>query len=506
MNSEMQPSISTPVSRFAISLRDVTRQRLAGVDCRELKAGNSKATHRVCIAVPASYTEKPKRRYPLIVLLNACDIFGSVVEMSRLMAQTREIEECIVVCLETPTKTADDVHRHGEFIVGQLLPWCREQYRVAPGPAALFSGHADIARVLVRSLSADVLQPLPGVSDMLDKDDLVLMLVSGLRRHLGTGHQYGSELLPLSNPLLSKALGVLRPLFGKLHSMATEAPTNNGQHVIHAQQMKRDFEVFAVLPESAAMNPSRRYPTLLVLDANIELSTVAEAAAQLARRAEIEEIMVIGIGIPRAEGAIEFGFRRFEEFAPPPDGYRFDDRLGRIFRSLFATRGKDARQCVGKASQLHAFLVDELLPTLAQQLPLDENKLGILGHSAGGTFVAYTLGQERSPFRNYAIISPGVAMSGSWLMQEPQAARPLASSAHQAFFAVGGDEKTNRFCQIAGIPDTEALASQVSKRQPRLKFRFQCFDGETHSTIYPRAVMEALRALHDAVPARESQA
>ena len=506
MNSEMQPSISTPVSRFAISLRDVTRQRLAGVDCHELKASNSKATHQVCIAVPASYAEKPKRRYPLILLINACDIFGSAVEMCRLMAQTREIEECIVVSLETPIKTADDIQRHGEFIAGQLLPSCREQYRVAPGPAALFSAHADTIRLLVGSFSADVLQPLPGVSDMLDKVDLVPTLVSGLRRHLGTGHQYGSELLPLSNPLLSKALGVLRPLFGKLQSVATDASRNNSQHVIRAQQMKRDFEIFAVLPESAAANPSRRYPTLLVLDANIELSTVAEAAARMARRGEIEEIMVIGLGIPRAEGAIEFGFRRFEEFAPPPDGYRFDDRLGRIFRALFATRGKDARECVGKASQLHGFLVDELLPTLTQQLPLDENKLSILGHSAGGTFVAYTLCQERSPFRNYAIISPGVGMSGSWLMQEPQASRPLAGAARQAFFAVGGDEKTNRFCQIAGIPDTEALFSQVGKQKPGLKVRFQCFDGETHSTIYPRAVTEALRALHDAVPDRKSHA
>ena len=494
MNSEIKTSMST--SRFSISLRDATCLRLAGIDCHELKASNDHVMHRVFVAVPISYVEKPKRHYPLVVLLNACDIFGSAVEMSRLMAQTREIEECIVVSFETPIVTADDVQRHGAFIAEQLLPWCRDKYRVTPGSAALFSGSVGTVEAIMRNIGAAMLQPLLGVGDALNEAHLVPMLVSGLRRHLGTGHEYGSEIVPLSNPFLSKTIGALRPFISTLRSMTAKAPENLSEYGIRSQQMKRDFEVFAVLPASASENPSRRYPTLLVLDANIELSTVAEAAARMARRGEIEEIMVIGIGIPRSEGAVEFGFRRFEEFAPPPDGYHFDDRLGRIFRALFATHGQDARQCVGKASQLHSFLLGELLPTLTQQLPVDENNLDILGHSAGGTFVAYTLRQERSPFRNYAIISPGVGMSGSWLMREPHASQPLSKSASQAFFAVGGDEQTNRFCQIAGIPETESLSLQLRKQHPEMKINFQCFDGETHSTIYPNAIAEALRSFY----------
>lgn len=491
------------VSPFSISLRDVTLRRLSGVDCHELKSTNDVAIHRVCAAVPASYDAKTRRRYPLVVLVNACSVFGSAVEMSRLMAQTREIHECIVVSLETPIESNNDVQRHWGFIEKRLLPWCREYYRVVPGPVAVYSGLKGIADALARSTGANALRPLPGVSDLLNDADPVSALVSGLRRHLGTGHRYGSELAVLSKPFVSKAFCALQPLFGKLSSKSIEASRDGGQHVMRAQNMERDFEVFAALPESAASNPSRRYPTLLVLDANIELSTAAEAAARLARRGEIEEVMVIGIGVPRNEGPVEFGFRRFEEFSPPPDGYRFDDRLGRVFRALFATRGKDARQCVGKASQLYGFLVDELLPRLVRELPVDESNLGILGHSAGGAFVGYVLCQEQSPFRDYISISPGVGMSGSWLIREPQALQPLATGARQTFFCVGGDEMTNRFCEMAGIPDTEALSRQVQQRQRGLKVQFKCFDGETHSTVYAPAVTDALRSLYGADLSRD---
>lgn len=491
-------------SPFSISLQDVTRKRLSGVHSHELLLINGEASHSVCVAVPASYEVKTRRRYPLLVLLDACDLFGSATEMSRLMAQTREIDECIVVCLETPLASGKEAPLQGELIVERLLSWCRENYRASPGPAAVFTGLTRASEALVGRVGAGVLNPLPGVSERSNDADPVPTLVDGLRRHLGTGHQYGSEMVVLGSPVLSKALCALQPLIGRLRPKTSSAP-DGGPHVMHAQKMGRDFEVFAVLPASAAANPSRRYPALLVLDANIELSTAAEVAARMARRGEIEEIMVIGVGIPRTEGLIEFGFRRFEEFSPPPDGYRFDDRLGRVFLSLFATRGQDARQCVGKASQLHDFLVDELLPTLVHQLPIDESNLGILGHSAGGAFVGYALSQERSPFRNYVSISPGVGMSGSWLMREPQASRPLATPARQAFFSVGSDEKTNLFCQIAGIPATEALAHQVQTQQPELKVSFRCFDGETHSTIYPSSITEALRLFYVAAPPRERQ-
>lgn len=496
MSSEIGFSVPMLVHDFSIGLRDVTVRRIPGVECHQLAMASGDGGVGVCVAVPALYAKNKRRRYPLIVLLNASHFFGSAVEMSRLMAETKEVRDCILLCLEMPVEDDGDLRRLGGFISSQLLSWCRQTYRVAAGPAMVFSGRAGVAEALVRSTGTGALEPLPVVDKTCTEANLVPALVSGLRRHLGTGHAYGSELTPLSHPMISGAISALRPLFGRLRSWPASASGAEDRHVSHAKGMGRDFEVFAVMPASAVSSPSRRYPALLVLDANIELSTVAEAAAGMARSGEIEEIMVIGLGIPRREGQAEYGFRRFEEFSPPPDGYGFDDRLGRVFRALFALRGDDARQCVGKAAQLHGFLVDELLPRLVRDLPIDEKNLGILGHSAGGTFVGYTLLQERSPFQHYASISPGIGMSGSWLMREPQASGPMAKAARRVFLCLGGDEKDNFFNQIAGIPDTEAFARQVRQEQPQLDVEFRCFDGETHSTIYAPAMLQALRSFY----------
>jgi predicted alpha/beta superfamily hydrolase len=203
----------------------------------------------------------------------------------------------------------------------------------------------------------------------------------------------------------------------------------------------------------------------------------------------LEETIVVGVGVPRAEGHLEFGLRRFEEFSPPADGYAFDDDLGRIFRSLFAVGGQDARKRLGLAPAFYGFLRDELVPQLLRQLPIDADSIGLLGHSAGGTFVGYALYQPDSPFRHYVGVSPGVGISGSWLMRCMDA-QTLSRRASTTHFSLGSAEKKNAFNRIAGIPDTRAWVEQLRTRG--LDVHYDCFDDETHSSVFPIAIHCAL--------------
>ena len=470
---------SEPATPFVLSLQEASRRRLADVH------GHVLTPYRLNVALPASYAAKRRRRYPLVLLFDACDIYGSAVEMNRLMAETREIRDCIVIGIESPGDTGVDAL--ARYVTGTLLPWCRAHYRVAAEPAAVFSAHVGRAAALAQICGESVLRTIGEQTRTAGAGGLVPALVQGLRDAFGTGHEYGREVTVMQQPVLMHALTALAPLLRHLRAKPShEAPPN--PHLLWSERLQRNFEVFAVLPTSAATQPQRRYPALFVLDANIEFATVSEIAARLAASGETEEIAVIGIGAPRAEGHMEFAFRRFEEFSPPAEGYDFGDALGRIFRSLFALRGQDARLRIGQAPGFHAFVTAELLPQLTAQLPLDPQRLGLLGHSAGGCFVGYALAQADSPFRDYAGVSPGIGISGSWLMR---CASTVSKQARQVFLCIGSEENTNLFNQIAGIPDTPDYAARL-QTQPGLQVHYHCFEGETHSSVYAVAATRAL--------------
>lgn len=472
MNSEIR-------SPFVLNLRDAARQRLADISSHVL------APWRLSVALPASYSGKSKQQYPLLLLFDACDLYGSAVEMSRLMSQTREIRDCIVVGIELPVDSSTE--SVARYITETLLPWCRSNYRTAQEPAAVFSAQPDRATALVHACGETVLRRIGPQTNAADPATLVPALVRGLFDTYATGHEYGSEVTVMQNSLLMRVMSGLMPLFRHLRAKhATETQPN--PHLLWSERLQRNFEIFTALPATAAAHPERRYPALVVLDANIEFSTVAEIAARLAAAGHTEEIAVIGIGVPRTEGVKEFGFRRFEEFSPPADGYDFNDPLGRIFRSLFAARGQDARLRIGQAPDFHAFIAQELLPLLQRQVPLDPERCDILGHSAGGTFVGYALAQADSPFRHYAGISPGIGISGSWLLRNKT---PTATRAQRVYLCIGSAEQSNLFNQIAGIPDTSAYAEKL-RADKRLQVQYRCLDGDTHSSVYAGAVTQAL--------------
>jgi predicted alpha/beta superfamily hydrolase len=532
---------SEPVLRYQLSLHEAATRRLTDVESLQI------GTRSVPVALPASYAKKTRQRYPLLLVLDSGDQLGSVIEMSRLMTQTSEVQASIVVGVAV---TASELIDAAEVArrVDEVIAACDARYRSEPGAAIVF-GHAAAGHCLLQWLAASlasvrrfiVADPdaLPAMSQasvasrqlvlcasangidgksldvvaaemstacaglsvsahtLDDADLLVGSLAHGLRQLTATGRQYGDEILAMRKPLMMRTMRLLSPLLGRLTAKPPLAVVDDTRYRLHSTKLSRDFEIFVSMPRSVLLDSTRRYPALVVLDANIEFSIAAETAARMAARGQIEELIVIGIGVPRAEGAVAFGFRRFEELSPPADGYDYGDDLGRIFRSLFSMRGQDARQRLGRAPDLLAFIVNEMLPQLSM-LPIATERMGLLGHSAGGTFAAYALSQATSPFKHYFAISPGIGISGSWLMKQPRSA---AVAGRSAVLSLGSEELANGFNNIAGIPDTEAYSQRL--REPgNMDVAFRCFDGETHSTIFPRALVHALATRYAAGASR----
>lgn len=548
MTSEMQPL-------FVLGA-DAAADRLANVERHAVEAGG--ALRELCVALPKSYEGSRRGRFPLLFVLDAEGLFGSAVEMSRLMSDTSENRECIVVGLPGlgGDGAAEAAGRLAAMIGGEILAWCREHYRVEEDEVALYgcnaaagvvlqallggvegigrfiAGEHDLARASAVLRRFRDLPAKPGAGRKLSitatgragevdwqefgkalskaaggaavslrwqpglgASTLAMpALLDGLRSLWGTGKNYGDNVVPMGKRAVSGLMELLSPVFRRLRRRPPTAFDPANRQLLRAEQMARNFEIFVSLPASYAPASLRRYPTLLVLDANIEFSTVAEAAARMAAAGEIAETLVIGIGTPRSEGPMEFAFRRFEEFSPPaPRGYAYGDDLGRVFRSLFAVRGQDARRRLGRAPEFFRFIVDELLPLLQRQLPVDAGDLGLLGHSAGGTFVGYALYRPDSPFRRYFAVSPGVGISDSWLLNHAQRG-DMTPRAGLAVLTLGSLERDNAFNRMAGIDRTEEWGLRLREQRPALDLRCECLEGETHSSVYPRAVALSLKA------------
>lgn len=482
---------SEPVSRFVISLHAAACERLPDVECITLSTGGSETVCQVAVGLPKSYAGKPRRRYPLVLVFDAATMAGSVIEMSRLMSDTGEIRECIVVAVHTPTGALAGVPGLSALFTEALLAELGRRYRIDESTIIAFAGGDGAAAPLLQA-AADRRLRIFGV-----QEHGITAFVDALRTALSTGREYGRGMPALRHGAWTPLLRLLSPLLRLKMRPPMQIPARDALHRLRSEALDRDFEIFVSLPRGSDRS-GVRHPALVVLDASIEFATVAEAARRLADAGLITPIAVIGVGVPRAEGHYGFAFRRFEEFSPPMDGYDCDDDLGRIFRALYATRGEDARQRLGRAADLLRFLSDEMLPALAH-LPIDFDALGLLGHSAGGTFVGYALHQPDSPFRDYIAVSPGIAISGDWLLRAAPQAEP-ARRAASVRLSIGSEEKINAFNLIAGIPLTRAYADLLRARG--LRVHYSCYDGETHSSIYPRAVEDALLAIHASADAR----
>ncbi|NKF22994.1 alpha/beta hydrolase [Solimonas marina] len=490
------------------------------------------------IALPADYRARRRARYPLLFVLDTGYLFGSVAEIARLMHSTDEVRPCIVAALRMP-EAAKDVAALMRMLTTQLLPACTRRYRVEPGAVVVcdLDSRGRLTSELLRTdtsgidhlLAADPRQlefarhPGPASRSLLlvgtDSEhfvqcheqararlpqtvvrDFSFTALHGtalatpavaftLRTLFATGRAYGHQVVPLRRRPIVRLLETLRPIFARLQPRPATEPAGN-PYRMSAPELDRDFEVFISLP--AAARAGHACPLLIVLDANIEYSMVTETARRLARDGRIEELIVVGIGTPRIEGHAAFGFRRFEELFPPQGEDRFDDDLGRIMRSLYAMRGQRARERLGQGAAFYRFITRQLLPQLQRDLPVDSDALGIVGHSAAGTFVGYALCQPDNPFKRLLSISPGVGISDSWLMRCPL---PAGGGDAALFVAIGDEERSNAFNIIAGIPDSEAFAARM-QGVAGLRVQTCALPHQTHSSVFPAALPAGLDWLY----------
>jgi uncharacterized protein len=260
---------------------------------------------------------------------------------------------------------------------------------------------------------------------------------------------------------------------------------------MRAEGYEWDHELRVALPASYT-HTTRTYPVLWVTDNMLET-----ALDVLGFHFGGTELILVGVG-PPAGVLTEFARRRTFDFYPREDPYPAGPGGDHLRREM-ATAQPDSRNWVGGgASRFLDFLVDQARPVLAADYRMDSDDHGLLGASAGGAFVGYSLFSRPGAFAKYIACCPVLSSSNGAIFElEERYAAEHDDLPAQVFLAAGEAEMIEPVIPGWGVVSSTAkLAETLSIRgYPSLRLTVRIFPGETHASVIPTALGWGVRTL-----------
>lgn len=263
------------------------------------------------------------------------------------------------------------------------------------------------------------------------------------------------------------------------------APAEGGPH----------YRIFLRCPPGPP--PASGWPTLYLLDGNAVFATACDAIRVQAAwplGTGIRDAVVVGVGYP-TDAAYD-SVRRSWDYGPPPGATYPPHSVG----------GPDVR--TGGADRFLAFLEAVVKPEIARRVPVDPACRAIFGHSFGGLCVLYALFNRPETFTHWIAASPAIwwedavvlaSASAYAARTERPAAEVLITAAvyeqQLAPFQRGAaDEEARRIGHAESrIVDNARAMSERLGLIASVRSRFALVDDETHMSILPIAVNQAIR-------------
>lgn len=300
-------------------------------------------------------------------------------------------------------------------------------------------------------------------------------------------------------PRLAAALALAASTTRALHAQQLQAQAIPAQRTesyrFASPSMARSYDVTVGLPESYADSSAKRYALLLVTDGNDYFPLVFNAANTVVG---IDEVIVVSVGAPFAEGRDAFTRRRVHEFSPT--GWAMTDPFGQYVAGGCKAWKLAIDDCVGGAPKFLTMLVDELLPRLTSKYRIDRDRLGLFGVSAGGFFASWAIFQEKSPFRTYIISSPAMAYGdGDVLRQEARYAAAHKDLPARVYLSFGTLEIDDPQLEGVGqiVSGTARLSAALrSRKYPGLTLYNEALSGLGHTDAPGTAAVRGMRLLY----------
>ena len=227
------------------------------------------------------------------------------------------------------------------------------------------------------------------------------------------------------------------------------------------------------------MQRKDRYPVVYLLDSEYSFLLARNITDHLAERQDLPELILVGIGY---EGPQRYRLHRTRDFTPtfvPDGGY-----------------GPEYQRSSGGGTKFLEFLREELLPAIDAEYRVARDDRTIVGHSFGGLFATFALLEEPTLFQKVIAVSPSFWYDSRYIFRrEREHGVEKAPVPARVYFAVGSREGGTARPMVAEL---RAFSKQLDARNyDGLELNAEILGGETHNSVFPRALSNGLRFVFD---------
>lgn len=242
---------------------------------------------------------------------------------------------------------------------------------------------------------------------------------------------------------------------------------------MQARAMGDSFAVQVALPTRYAMDTTRRYGTLIVLDGDKSFGLARDLVDWLSWSGanEVVPLIVVGIGYGGTEA--EWWQKRSRDLTPTKD-------RSRVWGDW---------PIAGAAGAFQQFLRTDLVPTIDREYRTLPDQRIIAGVSFGGLFATWSLLQDRSPFTAAIAVNPAFVWDSTAIAIEVRNRRGRGGATALHLYTAVGDQDDEATMQRPWRQVVQGL------RELGAPFRIEdeILRGETHISSWPVGLAHGLK-------------
>jgi uncharacterized protein len=266
------------------------------------------------------------------------------------------------------------------------------------------------------------------------------------------------------------------------HRIRETAPSkvqlqNSSIDVLTSEYTGTTYDIYVSYPPGY-QDSLKKYPVLIVLDAEVNFGAVTYIANRLIKDKLIPEVLIIGIAYQGETSEDTYYSLRCRDFTPTTD-------------KRFEGAHKTYSDGSGGADNFIRFLSLELLPYLTTHYRILNDNKTIYGHSFGGLLGVNILRKQAELFNNYLLLSPSLWWDHKTTLKKMMLTPTIDSKQVNVYLGTGSMEGTM-------VDDQLEMARILQGANTiNLLLKSEILSEETHRSVFGRGFTNGLRYLYE---------